>query len=364
MQAKCKERSTKWHYTFNQQIKRCNLIFSGGDPLDIHLVHGISHTEVFNSAWAGVDAVNMCPEIDIKYPTDAEAQHKIAQGFVKHSKPGFKCCTWSIDGMLLWIEKPMEEECEKAKCGRKKCFCGRKHKFGLNLQAICDAECQFLDIDIGHPGATSDYLAFATSSFHGKLENGLLAEGLCIFGDNAYVNRSYMATPFKAVSSGSKDDYNFYHSQLRIKIECAFGMLVNRWGILRSPLSSRFTLQKIGSLLICLCRLHNFCINQRLKRSGALDSDDILPPTENDEFQIAAAGGVPLEPSSRDPDLNDQSPEQLLHGGEHFDDVHRNTRRRLERADNREGTPRDAMVAIVERSQMKRPVPNQWRRKP
>ena len=309
-------------------------------------------------------AVNQgtAPELDIKYPTDFNEQKKIAQGFQKRSKPGFTCCAGAIDGMLVWIEKPTDEQCEVAKCGKKKFFCGRKHKFGLNLQAVCDAEGRFLDLDIGHPGATSDFLALSTSDFHSRLENNLLAPGLCIFGDNAYVNRTYMATPYKAVSSGCKDDYNFYHSQLRIKIECAFGMLVNRWGILRSALSSKLTLQKIGSLIICLCRLHNFCINERLKARSTFD-EDILPATEADEFQIASTGGVPLERSSRDPDLNELSPEQLLHGGEHFDDVPRTVRRRLERCDGGEKLPRDVMVEIVQRKLMKRPLPSEWQRK-
>ena len=72
----------------------------------------------------------------------------------------------------------MVEQCEAAKCGRKEFFCGRKHKFGLNLQAVCDAEGRFLDLDIEHPGATSDFLAFSTSSLHTRLENNLLAPGL------------------------------------------------------------------------------------------------------------------------------------------------------------------------------------------
>ena len=59
---------------------------------------------------------------------------------------------------------------------------------------------------------------------------------LAFFCDNAYVNTSFMATPFKGSNSGVKDAYNFYHSQLRINIECAFGMLVHRWGVLRKPL--------------------------------------------------------------------------------------------------------------------------------
>ena len=45
-------------------------------------------------------------------------------------------------------------------------------------------------------------------------------ERFVLFGDNAYLNTSYMATPFPNVSGNpqmkSKDNYNFYHSQLPI----------------------------------------------------------------------------------------------------------------------------------------------------
>ena len=76
---------------------------------------------------------------------------------------------------------------------------------------------RILDISIVYPGSTSDCLAFEGMSLFQKLEqDGILAPGLCLFGDNAYLNTPYMATPFAAVSGGSKDLYNFYHSKLRI----------------------------------------------------------------------------------------------------------------------------------------------------
>ena len=53
---------------------------------------------------------------------------------------------------------------------------------------------------------------------------GFLADGLVLYGDNAYVNCQYMASPFLRTTSGAKDNFNFYHSQVRINIECAFGL--------------------------------------------------------------------------------------------------------------------------------------------
>jgi hypothetical protein len=292
-------------------------------------VHGISHTDVFVSVWFTVDAVNACSQLSIVFPADHQRQRELAFGFQQRSRAGFSSCVGAIDGIWIWIAKPKKGECEKVQCGRKKFFCGRKHKFGLNMQAVCDAEGRFLDVEIGHPASTSDFLAFSTSRFHSKLEtDGFLADGLCLFGDNADVNQTYMATPFKAVRTGAKDDYNFYHSQVRIKVECAFGMLINRWGIMRRALSAQMSLKKIGSLIICLCQLHNFCIDQRLNSQSPSSQEELPVSLDFDTVVISSAGGIPLEASQQYPDLNKNSLEQLLHGGEHFDDVPRYQRRR------------------------------------
>jgi hypothetical protein len=230
--------------------------FAGGRPEDIALVHGVSHTEVFNSVWMVVDAVLSCEELKFSFPSDHKEQRAIAAGFKTRSQPGFDtcCCCGAIDGMLLWTERPSDNECMKAGCGAKKFFCGRKHKFGLNLQGTCDSECRFLDICIQHPASMSDFLSFTTSSLFRKLEEkDFLSPGLCIFGDLAYTNCRYFATPYKSVSAGTKDDYNFYHSQIRIKIECAFGQLVSRWGLLRRALPAKMGIMKMTSLVTCLC---------------------------------------------------------------------------------------------------------------
>ena len=189
--------------------------FAGGRPDDITLSHGISHSEVFNSVWMVVDAVITCPELAFSFPVEHEKQWAIARGFKANSTPGFDNCAGCIDGMLLWTEKPTEQSCEFAQCQPKRFFCGRKHKFGLNFQGICDHLGRFIDVTCGSPASTSDFLAFTLSKIYHRLEDNLLAPGLCLYGDAAYVNNRYMATPFKSVSSGSKFDYNHFHSQVR-----------------------------------------------------------------------------------------------------------------------------------------------------
>lgn len=240
--------------------------FAGGRPEDISLVHGISHSEVFNSVWLIVDAVNKCPKLKIGFPEDHAEQRRIAAGFKSKSVPGFDCVVGAIDGMLVWTEKPSMFSTLLAKCGSRRFYCGRKHKYGLNMQGLCDSEGRFLDVTVAHPASFSDFLVFSDTKLYRRLEEpNFLAKGLIILGDLAYVNCRYFATPFKSVSSGPKDAYNFYHSQLRIKIECAFGMLVGRWGIMRKALPATMGLRKTTALVLALCKLHNFCINERLE---------------------------------------------------------------------------------------------------
>jgi len=141
---------------------------------------------------------------------------------------------------------------------------------------------------------------------------------------------------------------------VRIKIECAFGMFVNRWGLLQRALPATMGLKKICRLVMCLARLHNFCINERVGNE--------LPPLPVDAVEISAHGGIPLERNTYN-GFNDSSPEQLLHGGDHFDNVYPGELRRIEaRAcwtlDGK--LPRDFLVAKVVEQELKRPTPKQW----
>jgi hypothetical protein len=99
-----------------------------------------------------------------------------------------------------------------------------------------------------------------------------------------------MATPYTNVSGNpecvTKGDYNFYHSQLRIRVKCCFEMLVQRWGRLRMAFHHSMSISRIVGLVNCLARLHNFCCSEtdRLKYNEALSgrlSIDVQHMMEN-----------------------------------------------------------------------------------
>ena len=298
--------------------------------------------------------MNKTPSLKISFPTSHEEQRKVAEGFRKKSQAGFATCVGAVDCMLLWLEKPSEKSCMEARCGSKKFFCGRKSKFGLTLQAVCDADRRFLDVSMQHPASTSDFLAFTTSGIYGKLEQeGFLDFNKTLFGDLAYVNCRYMATPCKGAKSGVKDDYNFFHSQLRINIECAFSQLVNRWGILRKALPSSMGIGKIICLVMCLCKLHNYCVDERLLR---VDGADIEEPTAQDQLGIAAQGGLRF-----DDNCDMEGPEDLLGAGHHFSDTTEAQRVAFMRCCLvNDALPREKLCSQVARGGFKRPTPRAW----
>ena len=72
---------------------------------------------------------------------------------------------------------------------------------------------KILDISIGYGGSSSDYLAFERSNLFDRCEAGLMKNGKVLFGNSAYLNTQYMATPYTNVSGneehGTKDVYIF-----------------------------------------------------------------------------------------------------------------------------------------------------------
>ena len=101
----------------------CTLqLFAGGSYLDITIFNGIGKTDVYRSVWSVIHATNSCKELEFHFLTTQCKQ--VAEGFAFQSKAGFSNCIRCIDGMLLWMEKPNANECQKVGADSRKFFCG------------------------------------------------------------------------------------------------------------------------------------------------------------------------------------------------------------------------------------------------
>ena len=118
----------------------------------------------------------------------------------------------------------------------------------------------------------------------------------------------------------------FFHSQVRINIDCAFGVLIHCWGCLWKPMPCHISIPKITALVSCLCILHNFCINERMLRAMLLEKEPYLAcesVLQVDLNSIILNGGevIPiLDQSSTNFNNEHDRQDQFLDIGHHYDD--------------------------------------------
>ena len=140
---------------------------------------------------------------------------------------------------------------------------------------------------------------------------------------------------------------------MQIRIECAFGMMVQRWGILRMAMPKGLSIVRIIALVNALAKLHNFCIEEV---SHGRDSATLLQQLNVDNLHIVnnEDGYVPME-ASREHGM--PLPRALMEPGHHFADISRSARRIRERANAGDDIlPRQRLLKQVIDSHLKRPT--------
>jgi hypothetical protein len=342
----------KSFYLIDTKTRRSIAIrfFAGADPLDIMQIHDVSLVSVYYSVWGVIDAINTTKDLAYHFPNH-ERQREIAEGFRRKSGAGFDKIIGAIDGLVICTILPPLQICREIDCGQVNFRCHRKDKYGLNLQAICDHTLRFTWAEMKWPAATSDYMAWITSSLCMALENNRhtkkILDGFTLIGDCAYVKKPFMATPLKGMRGGYEDAYNFYLSQLRITIERAFGVFVHRWAILRAPLT--VPLPKVAPLVESLIRLHNYCIDENETDSIEIRSRNYANLDRTVHLSREVGGG--RDSSMVDFD-DDGRPVSLLGHGHHFTDAEQY---RYDRSLESICTPMDDMIASCEEQDLIRP---------
>jgi DDE superfamily endonuclease len=235
----------------------CLRYLAGGSYSDIKFFTGMSVPSVYRVIWKCIDAINACDELAIKFPTTMDEVKEAARGFETISTQG---CIWNcvsvIDGYLLRIQTPSKSEVRNVRSFSS----GHYQTHGLNIQAACDHHCRFTFLGVAGPGVMGDRDAINMVKL-GSLVDGL--PGLyCAIGDCAYTASEHLVPIFRGELAKRNDNFNFFASQLRIRIEMAFGLMVKKWGILSRPQSIKMI--KMKKLMVAIARLHNFCINERL----------------------------------------------------------------------------------------------------
>jgi hypothetical protein len=240
-------------------ILHCTLRYlAGASYLDVLAHTGISRTAFYASVYKGIDAICGCDELALKMPMTLSELRVAADEFTNISLDGrLNGCVGALDGWLCRIKVPSKAETMNVASY----FSGHYQTYGVNVQATCDACGRFTSISILCPGGTGDSKAFAASSLQQYVAG--LPQGFYMAADNAYTLSDTLLIPYSGVDKldPSKDVFNFYLSQLRIRIEQAFGLLVSKWRIFKKALEVK--LFRVGHIVQACARLHNYCINNR-----------------------------------------------------------------------------------------------------
>ena len=213
---------------------------------------------------------------------------RLAENMFQRSQQTISRCIGALDGMCVRINKPRESDVDNPLH-----FLNRKGFFSINLQAICDADRKFIWYSMDTAGGTHDSLAFKLSDLGMKLDENGIKEGYWIAGDDAYACSEWLLCPYSKQSCRGyqeRDDFNFYQSRCRINIECAFGMLVHRFGVLRRPMRCKLSEVTVVVVVVCM-KLHNLCIddNEHVSHPRVVDIDsrDIMTPISNANLAYA-----------------------------------------------------------------------------
>jgi len=207
-----------------------------------------------------ISRINNCQALEGQiYSTDhsIEVLERRAAAFANRSfYPSiFRHAVGAIDGLFIRTHQPKAKEVGNVRAY----WSGHKKAYGLNMQGVCDAQCRFIGFSCNTPGSTNDYVAYRHSFVYGLWPD--LPSPFYYLGDCAYPLSPFCVTPFIGTSLSVADDaFNFYHSQLRITIERAFGIFVGVFGTFHTPLTC--SVSTTCEIVEACVRLHNFRIDQ------------------------------------------------------------------------------------------------------
>ena len=213
-----------------------------------------------------------------------------ALGFGNRARnPAFNRVVGSIDGCHVRIKPPSKDG---------QCYFNRKLFHSIQMQAVCDSECTFLDIFVGYPGSVHDSRVLRNSPMY--VQRLYPPEGYCILGDGGYPCLSdpiALVTPYREpVRNPVERRFNRHHARARSVIERAFGIMKARW---RSLFFKALEVHPFFAVKViaCCAILHNFCIK----------AGDMLEPEEEE------GEGVQQEADDDDgqPPEDQQAGEQL-----------------------------------------------------
>lgn len=202
----------------------------------------------------------------LKSPNSTEMWLDIASGF--EAQWNFPHCIGAVDGKHINVQAPKNSG---------SLYFNYKKTFSIVLLASCDSKYQFTMIDVGAYGSQSDGGVFKNSPFGCLLENNVLQvpepkllpgtnilHPYTIVADEAFPLKTYIMRPYPGKNlSVQHRIFNYRLCRARRVIENAFGILVNRWRLLRTTIVANE--ENVDAFVKAAVVLHNFSMEENIK---------------------------------------------------------------------------------------------------
>ncbi|XP_053964136.1 uncharacterized protein LOC128867068 [Anastrepha ludens] len=184
----------------------------------------------------------------------------IAEEFYR--KTDFPNCVGAIDGEHIRCINPRQGGSN---------FFNYKKFFSIVLMAVVDANLRFIAIDVGAYGSEGDSTVFRGSPLGRKLYSGPLnlpppqllpntdenPQPFVMVGDEAFKISTNLLRPYPSRGlDPCKRVVNYRLTRCRRTVECAFGLLANKWRIFHTPILVQPDF--IDEIVKACCILHNF----------------------------------------------------------------------------------------------------------
>ena len=233
----------------------------------------------------------ICKNLGPKYlhlPRDKEEmRQKVSEFELKFGMiQAFGC----IDGTHIPIKRPVRNSQD---------YFNYKQFFSLNIQAVCDANGQFINVECKWPGSVHDAKVFANSDINMKLNTaqlpltfntvlpGFEAVPNYLIGDPAYPLTPFCMKEFQTCANNEEVLFNTLLRSARNQIECAFGRLKARWRFLTRVVDIR--LEMVPTVAHSCFILHNYC-----ERNGnRIDEDEIQAQVLRHQIEERRAPNTP-----------------------------------------------------------------------
>lgn len=194
-----------------------------------------------------------CPDTQDKW-------EQIANGF--WIKTNFPHCLGAVDGKHIRLKKPDNSG---------SMHFNYKDYFSIVLLAVVDSEYRFVYVNVGSYGKDCDSSIWKESTLWEKLTQGTLNiptprpldeqtqinTPFVFIGDEGFALHDNLLRPFGGTHLDRKKRiFNYRLTRARRYVECAFGILTNKWRIFHRPLDVK---KETAIWIVKACTvLHNF----------------------------------------------------------------------------------------------------------